>query len=77
MPLGIVLGVAMIKEAVEDWKRHRQDVEVNNRDVMVFDGPQNKFVQRQWKDVRVGDIITVNKDEYFPADLLFLTGGHM
>ena len=35
LPLGIVLGVAMVKEAVEDYKRHRQDVEVNNRPVEV------------------------------------------
>lgn len=35
LPLGLVLGVAMIKEAVEDYKRYRQDVEVNNRSVEV------------------------------------------
>jgi hypothetical protein len=35
LPLAIVLGVAMVKEAVEDYKRHRQDVEVNNRAVEV------------------------------------------
>jgi hypothetical protein len=35
LPLGIVLGVAMVKEAVEDYKRHKQDVEVNNRAVEV------------------------------------------
>lgn len=35
LPLAIVLGVAMVKEAVEDYKRHKQDVEVNNRPVEV------------------------------------------
>lgn len=35
LPLAIVLGVAMVKEAVEDYKRHKQDVEVNNRAVEV------------------------------------------
>jgi hypothetical protein len=35
LPLGIVLGAAMIKEAVEDYRRHKQDVEVNNRKVEV------------------------------------------
>jgi hypothetical protein len=27
--------MAMVKEAVEDYKRYRQDVEVNNRQVQV------------------------------------------
>jgi DNA-binding sugar fermentation-stimulating protein len=30
-----VLGIAMIKEAIEDYKRYKQDVEVNNRRVEV------------------------------------------
>lgn len=38
LPLAIVLGVAMVKEAVEDYKRHKQDVEVNNRAVEVSAG---------------------------------------
>jgi hypothetical protein len=35
LPLLLVLGIAMVKEAVEDYKRYRQDVEVNNRQVEV------------------------------------------
>jgi hypothetical protein len=30
-----VLGIAMMKEAMEDYKRYRQDVEVNKREVEV------------------------------------------
>jgi magnesium-transporting ATPase (P-type) len=67
LPLAIVLGVAIVKEAIEDWKRHKQDVEVNNRAVDVFDHQENKFITKVWKDVRVGDIIIVSKDQYFPA----------
>jgi hypothetical protein len=51
----------MLKEAVEDYKRYRQDVEVNNRSVEVLDGGTGKFVERTWADVRVGDVIVVNK----------------
>jgi len=66
----------MIKEAVEDYKRHKQDVEVNNRAVQVLDAHTHKFVQRRWADLLVGNIIIVQKDEFFPADLLFLSGVH-
>jgi len=62
-----------MKEAIEDYKRYRQDIEVNNRDVEVFDSVEQKFVVKTWADVCVGDVITVFKDQYFPADLLFLS----
>jgi phospholipid-translocating ATPase len=45
---------------------------VNNRKVVVFDGIQS-FHETKWKKLRVGDIVKVKKDEFFPADLLFLS----
>lgn len=62
----------MIKEAIEDWRRKTQDIEVNNRKVQVYDGTC-AFHQTEWKKLRVGDIVKVEKDEFFPADLLFLS----
>ena len=61
LPLGLVLGIAMIKEGIEDYKRYRQDVEVNKRGVEVFDAAARAFVSKTWADVRVGDIIAVYK----------------
>ncbi|GIL71194.1 hypothetical protein Vretimale_17772 [Volvox reticuliferus] len=72
-PLVIVLGVAMIKEAVEDYRRYKLDKEINNRPVQVLDPERAEYATRTWKDVRVGDILIVTKDQQFPADLLFLT----
>ncbi len=63
----------MIKEAKEDYKRHKADVEVNNRRVDVLDVEKKKFVHKRWMDVTVGDIIIVKKNQAFAADLLFLT----
>ncbi len=63
----------MIKEAREDYKRHKMDVEVNNRPVEVLDHASGEFQRRKWQDVRVGEIIMVTKNHFFPADLLFLT----
>ncbi|GLI58430.1 hypothetical protein VaNZ11_000135 [Volvox africanus] len=72
-PLVIVLGVAMVKEAVEDYRRYKLDKEINNRPVQVLDPARGEYATRTWKDVRVGDILIVTKDQQFPADLLFLT----
>lgn len=73
MPLAGVLGVSLIKEGVEDWKRHKQDKEINNRAVEVLDPASGKLEARRWADVRVGNIVRVAKDDFFPADLLLLS----
>ncbi|CAN1182807.1 Probable phospholipid-transporting ATPase 8 [Linum perenne] len=74
-PLILVIGVTMVKEAVEDWGRRKQDVEANNRKVKVL-GKNSTFTQTRWKHLRVGDIVEVDKDEYFPADLLLLSSSY-
>ncbi|KAM0945984.1 putative P-type phospholipid transporter [Dioscorea sansibarensis] len=75
LPLVVVVGATMAKEAVEDWRRKKQDIEVNNRKVMVYDG-SHAFYQTEWKKLRVGDIVRVEKDEFFPADLVLLSSNH-
>ncbi|KAL4653454.1 hypothetical protein ACB092_01G304600 [Castanea dentata] len=74
-PLIVVIGATMAKEGVEDWRRRKQDVEANNRKVKVY-GCNNTFCETNWKKVRVGDIVKVCKDEYFPADLVLLSSSH-
>ncbi|GJN03362.1 hypothetical protein PR202_ga20799 [Eleusine coracana subsp. coracana] len=75
LPLVVVIGAAMAKEAVEDWRRKQQDIEVNNRKVEVYGGVQS-FHVTEWKKLRVGDIVKVKKDEFFPADLLLLSSSY-
>lgn len=49
-----------------------QDNEINNRKVNVHTGG-GTFELREWKKVRVGDVVKVEKDNFFPADLLMLS----
>jgi phospholipid-translocating ATPase len=49
-----------------------QDVDVNNRTTQVFQFQDGAFYHVKWKDLRVGDIVKVQKDDFFPADLLLL-----
>ncbi|CAI8594500.1 unnamed protein product [Vicia faba] len=74
-PLMAVIGATMAKEAVEDWRRRRQDIEANNRKVQVY-GKNYAFGETRWKKLRVGDVIKVYKDEYFPSDLLLLSSSY-
>ncbi|KAI5058579.1 hypothetical protein GOP47_0026749 [Adiantum capillus-veneris] len=48
-----------------------QDKEINNRKVKVHQ-QDGEFVEKEWKLIRVGDIVKVEKEQFFPADLLLL-----
>ncbi|GAB2293363.1 Probable phospholipid-transporting ATPase 4 [Dionaea muscipula] len=74
-PLAIVVGLTMAKEAVEDWNRFIQDRKVNHRKVSVHEG-SGWFSYKAWQDIRVGDVVMVEKDHFFPSDLLLLSSSY-
>ncbi|GMH27539.1 hypothetical protein Nepgr_029382 [Nepenthes gracilis] len=75
VPLVFVIGVSMAKEGLEDWRRKQQDMEVNRRKVKVHRG-NGAFEPLEWRNLRVGDIVKVEKDEFFPADILLLSSSY-
>ncbi|CAN1312762.1 Putative phospholipid-transporting ATPase 9 [Linum perenne] len=75
VPLIVVIAASMVKEAIEDWRRKQQDTEVNNRKVKVHEG-EGVFEETEWKNLRVGDVVKVEKDGFFPADLLLLSSSY-
>ncbi|CAN1174452.1 Phospholipid-transporting ATPase 1 [Linum perenne] len=71
LPLAFVLLVTTIKDAYEDWRRHRADKIENNRLAWVLvDG---KFQQKRWKDIQVGEIIKVEANGTLPSDMVLLS----
>ena len=65
-----VLTCTMVKEALEDYGRYKQDKASNNRLVW-------KYENKNWTQVKCwtlipGDIIKVEKDEEFSADTLII-----
>ncbi|KAI4373311.1 hypothetical protein MLD38_011447 [Melastoma candidum] len=75
VPLIIVVGATMVKEGIEDSRRKQQDIEVNHRKVKFHKG-DGVFEFTQWRNLRVGDIVKVEKDQFFPADLLLLSSSY-
>ncbi|XP_006906543.1 probable phospholipid-transporting ATPase VB [Pteropus alecto] len=72
LPLAIVLFIIMVKDGMEDFKRHRFDRERNCSNIRIYERKEQSYVQRCWKDVRVGDFIQVRCNEVIPADILLL-----
>lgn len=70
MPLAIVVLVSMFKDAIEDYKRHKNDDKENNTIAQVYDVKSRSFADKLWRDIRVGEIVKVQSDEYLPCDLL-------
>lgn len=71
LPLTLVLLVAAFKEIQEDLKRHQSDRELNARKAKVLQGDQ--FVDKPWRNIKVGDIVRLESNDFFPADLILLS----
>ncbi|KAL2578725.1 hypothetical protein AAZV13_15G024500 [Glycine max] len=74
-PLAFVVGLSMAKEALEDSRRFFQDVKVNRRKASLHKG-NGIFGLRSWQKIMVGDVVKVEKDQFFPADLLLLASSY-
>ncbi|KAK6125049.1 hypothetical protein DH2020_041227 [Rehmannia glutinosa] len=74
-PLVFVVGLSMAKEALEDWRRFIQDMKVNLRKAGVHK-KEGVFGLKPWMKLQVGDIVKVEKDQFFPADLLLLSSSY-
>ena len=69
-PLIIVLLVSAGKELIEDFKRKTSDKSLNYSKTKVLRG--SSFENVRWVSVKVGDIVRVESEEPFPADLVLL-----
>jgi phospholipid-translocating P-type ATPase (flippase) len=72
-PLFFVIGIDAIVAIMEDYKRHTADKIVNHTITHRYSPVLHGFENILWKDVKVGDIIEVRRDEMSPADLLLLS----
>ncbi|EHB06942.1 Putative phospholipid-transporting ATPase IC [Heterocephalus glaber] len=70
-PLLLVLGITAVKDLVDDVARHKMDKEINNRTCEVI--KDGRFKITKWKDIQVGDVIRLKKNDFVPADILLLS----
>lgn len=71
IPLIVIVLITALKDLLEDLQRHRSDRDENERKVLKL-GPEGSFKTIHWEELRVGDVIKIFQDEYFPADLIIL-----
>uniref|UniRef100_A0A7N5ZZZ2 Phospholipid-transporting ATPase n=1 Tax=Anabas testudineus TaxID=64144 RepID=A0A7N5ZZZ2_ANATE len=72
IPICVIMSLTALKDAWEDFRRYQSDRKLNNTPCLVYSRMEKQFMQRRWKDVRVGDFVKVVCNEIIPADLLLL-----
>ncbi|KAG6418117.1 hypothetical protein SASPL_120316 [Salvia splendens] len=71
LPLAMVLFVTAVKDAYEDYRRHRSDRIENNRLASVL--VNGEFEDKKWKDICVGEVIKVSGNQTLPCDMVLLS----
>ncbi|CAJ0863299.1 14311_t:CDS:2 [Entrophospora sp. SA101] len=60
IPLSVFIIIAMAHEGFDDYRRHKHDNVENNKE------------ESKWKNLKVGDFVSVKAQEWIPADILLL-----
>lgn len=71
-PLTAVVFISMMKDLFEDWKRHKSDNAENMNKTRIYNTNTKQFEDKNWQDVKVGQIVQIKEDQYFPADLILI-----
>ena len=85
VPLTFFVTISMAKEGYDDIRRYKLDKAENRKDACIASvlpssnressltaSKSIEWVKTKWKDIRVGDVIRLNRNEAVPADLALL-----
>lgn len=73
-PMCIVVMISVIKDGIEDLKRHSADNRINSRETHKV-LPDGTITVVQWKDLVVSDTVIIYGDDEIPADVVVLACG--
>jgi magnesium-transporting ATPase (P-type) len=73
-PMAVVVMISVIKDGIEDVKRHNADARINSRPASIVreDGTVETV---EWRSLQVGDILLIVGDEEIAADTVVLACG--
>ena len=68
-PFVFVLSVTLCKEIYDEYFRYKRDQELNNQQ---YDSLSSSSKKVKSKDIKVGDILIIHKNQRIPADMILL-----
>ncbi|CAG9335532.1 unnamed protein product [Blepharisma stoltei] len=69
-PLGILIFFTLLKDAYNDYFRHKDDIKVNSSDYDYWNGSEIQSIK--CKDILVGHILLLKSQQQAPADILLI-----
>ena len=69
-PFIVVLIFNLIKEAIEDYRKYKNDKKANEASVLIF--KDKRFHREKCENIRVGNILKIYKEDLIPADVLII-----
>lgn len=77
MTFAFVLIATLVKEAIEDYGRYKQDKLSNNKLVEVYSYEEKQFLKVKCWKLMPGDIIKIGKEEELTADVVLITSSNV
>lgn len=73
-PLAFVVSISLGKEALDDIGRRRRDAEANAEEFTVVSLERSNAIEmtKKSRDLKVGDVLKVRKNQRLPADVVIL-----
>lgn len=73
-PLAFVVSISLGKEALDDIARRRRDAEANSEEFTVLSLERSNVMEmtKKSRDLKVGDVLKVRKNQRLPADVVIL-----
>jgi phospholipid-translocating ATPase len=73
-PLAFVVSISLGKEALDDIARRRRDAEANAEEFTVLSLERSNVMEmvKKSRDLKVGDVLKVRKNQRLPADVVIL-----
>ena len=70
-PLIFILTIALIREGIEDYSRHKSDKKTNRSQTKIIN--RDVYKKIKWSKIKVGDLVFLEKNDRVPADLILLS----
>lgn len=72
LTFALVIGFSMINDGVDSLYNNRNWAQTNSQVANIYDYGSFKFKKQTFGDIKVGDLVLVERDQDVPADLLLV-----
>ena len=72
IPYLVVIAMSIFREGFEDYKKYSNDKKFNNSKSQIYNSKKKDFEEIFWKDMKVGNIVKLVRNESIPCDVLII-----